>query len=346
MADEAGDPAAVDLVRLDQLADLMAECRARLHGLADDFHWRPRPASQAALDRYALQKHFSHAAAEAASPAPPAGYLDDAGIRSVVDGASEFVLMSEVVATYLDIAAGYLASMSALYRAREVFYGPLPLARSVVETSARVIWVLGGPTGATGPDAGAALARLARCYLEHYLSAELAKKTAGHLGGKTDPIHVDAKAHWEDVRQHIRQVFPDSTREELGRGELHEQKLPGPEAGVTALYDVLREYAGVALTSTEVEGIYDFLSSGTHPTLYQARQMRQLIDHGGHVGTEVSIDVDFLSRVTNVAVNAFYGAFTATASYFGATSTHIDLLSDAIDRSIPGAMRDPAPEAG
>ena len=55
----------------------------------------------------------------------------------------------------------------------------------------------GNPENTANPKAEA---RLARAYLEEFCSSMVAKRTAGHLGKKADPVHQAARARWKEVR--------------------------------------------------------------------------------------------------------------------------------------------------
>jgi hypothetical protein len=141
------------------------------------------------------------------------------------------------VVTYLEIAAGHLGGLAALYAAGEVMFPLLPLARAaVVENSAHAIWVVGVP--------GNAEDRLARAYLEECTSSEYARMTAGRLGSKSDWIYVDAARRWTAVRAPAVAAFPGATHEGLGKGELAGQTLPSPQACVEGMYRLLNAYAG------------------------------------------------------------------------------------------------------
>lgn len=60
--------------------------------------------------------------------------------------------------------------------------------------------------------------------------------------------------------------------------------FPRPETSVEDLFDLLHRGAGSSVTARQGAGIYGFLSGGTHPSLYQARQLRMYVDHGDYVG--------------------------------------------------------------
>ncbi|MDC5696293.1 hypothetical protein OO014_03420 [Intrasporangium calvum] len=301
------------LERHQELATLMWMGRDTFLSSSTTFHWKPAPGSQAALDQAVLEKF------------DPNEFMD--GIWA------GFHLVSEVVATYLSIGGGHLAAMAVLFETGEVHFAPKPLARSTIENCARAMWVLGKPSDA-------AEQRLARAYLEELLSSEIAKRTAGHLGEKTDPVHQDAQKRWKEVRRRMIAAYPGADATSISKGELGDQVRPGVEDGVTWFYALLRDHAGGNLSDDQASGMYDFLSSGTHPTLYQARQMRHWDeDHGDHVSSLFVVDTEFLERLCTAAVVAYFQVLAATFSYFGADPTPVEKFADAIERVLPGVLK-------
>jgi len=88
----------------------------------------------------------------------------------------------------------------------------------------------------------------------------------------------------------------------------------------------------------QTEGLYDLLSSRTHPTLYQARQMREYIDHGDHAGTRLVIDICFLERLAGAVLIAYCQVLCTAFSYFGAAPAPVEAFGDAIAAALPGTL--------
>lgn len=301
-----------DRDRARELGELLWLARTTFLSASSDFHWRPGRTSQASLDNDALT---------AFDTAPN-------GKDGIFSGST---LIHEVVATYLEIGAGHLAGMGLLFYSGEVFFPPKPLARSVIENCARAQWVL-------GKTRDKAEARLARAYLEEFYSSMVAKRTAGHLGEKADPVHQAARARWKEVRARMIAAFPDATPTTIDAGELGGEKQPGVEECVKWFYELLRDHAGGTLDDKQAEGLYDFLSSGTHPTLYQARQLREYVDHGDHAGTRLVMDIGFLERLAGAVLVAYYQVLASTFSYFGADPSPVEAFGDAIAAALPGTL--------
>lgn len=103
-------------------------------------------------------------------------------------------------------------------------------------------------------------------------------------------------------------------------------------------YELLRQHAGGTFDETQAGGLYDFLSSGTHPTLYQARQLREYIDQGDHAGTRLVMDLGFLERLAGVVLIAYYQLLSSVVSYFGADSSPVEGFGDAIAAALPDTL--------
>ena len=132
--------------RLIELSELADSCRTTFLRTATASHWKPAQGSYAAKVQAALAAR------------DPAG----------------FMLVSEVVVTYLEIAANHFGGLAVLYRYGEAMFPPVPLARSIPELTAHVMWVLGESSG-TADDI------LARACLEELINRETAKQAAGRM---------------------------------------------------------------------------------------------------------------------------------------------------------------------
>lgn len=297
--------------RMDELAGLYDACRTVFLQVSNDSHWRPAPGSPASMSQKFLTTMDTH----------PSSVALCAG----------FDLVTEATVTFLDIGAGHLEGLAALHRAGTVMFPAAPLARAVLENSAHSMWVIGA---GDGPQE-----QLARAYLEEFKSAEMAKMAAVRMGSRTDQVYVDAAKRWQTVRTRALIVFPASSKETLDNDELGGQKLLGPQACVEWMYEQLRAGGGSTVDARQAKGIYDFLSSGTHPTLYQARQLREFVDHGDHYGARLTIEIGFLERMAAVVVVAFQAALSYAMSFYGLDLERHTQLMQHFDDVLPGVLR-------
>lgn len=301
-------------VRLEELAELAEACRQVFLAYAES-RWDPVPESPAALARPEIIK---------TDPATNSG-----GVTAGFD------LVSEVIVTYLEVAANHLGGIAALYRSGEVMFSPVPLVRSVLEYSSHAAWVIGDGTG-VAEDV------LARAYLEEFTSCEFAKMAAGRMGSKNDPSYIKARDRWAEVRNRAIAAFPGTTAADLDESKpgrtISNQTLPNPEAAVTWMLSLIYRKANGSVTNKQGQGIYAFLSSGTHPSLYQARQLRNAINTGDSVKSVLSVDTSYLENLLGVAVMAFYNALSYVVSFYGLGSEYHAVLTEKIDAVLPGRL--------
>lgn len=106
------------------------------------------------------------------------------------------------------------------------------------------------------------------------------------------------------------------------------------------MFDLLERHGGGIISAREAQGVYGFLSAGTHPSLYYIRQLRVPVDHGDHVGTQLVADMQFFEKILTYAIASFYNAFSYTVSAYGLPEKQLDALTDRIDTTIPGLFRE------
>lgn len=206
------------LARTAELAELADAGRTAFLALAKSA-WQPAEDSAAASAKIALT---------AKDPA-----------TSSVGILPGFDLVSEVVVTYLEVAANHLGGLAALYRSGEVMFSPLPLVRSILEYSAHAMWVV-------GDGSGLAEDMLARAYLEEFVSSEFAKMAAGRMGSKEDDSHQNAQKRWKAIRERAMAAFPGTTPKDLGERTIAGQTLLSPEGAVSWMFDLLHSNAKAA----------------------------------------------------------------------------------------------------
>lgn len=301
--------------RLIELAHVAESCRITFLDISRDSHWRPARGSIAAVVQAVLKQH---------DPA-----------LSTADLSAGFDLVSEVVVTYLEVAAGHFGGLAALYRNGEAMFPPAPVVRSIMELCAHSMWVLGDRSG-TPAD------MLARAYLEEFASCEFAKMATGWMHSKDDQTYKRALLRWATVRNRAIAAFPGTTRRDLSEERpgrtIAGQVLLGPKGSVTWMFDFVHKAAGGTVDEDQARGVYAFLSSGTHPSLYPARQLRVAVDHGDHYGTVLSMPVAHLERILATAVLVFYNALSYVLDFYGLDRAVHDALTATIDEFLPGRL--------
>ncbi|WP_394194125.1 hypothetical protein [Microbacterium foliorum] len=299
--------------RLEDLALTMLACRDAFHETADTFHWEPGPGSPAADDAKNL-------------PTP------DPLISNPI-GETGHRLLAEVVQTFLLSASGHLGGLAGLYMTGEIVFSPPVLIRSILENCAHAVWVL-GEEGEPAED------RLARCYLEEFISAEQARTNSKYMRGEGHESHIEADKAYQGLVEQIKDRFPGASVRKLKEGLLLGQELPGLNKSVKLMYS-LAEASGGTVTQDQASGIYGFLSNMTHPTLYPARQRRRWYadpEHGHRVAY-LDVRLGSVESEARVALSTFYNALTYVTSYFGWPSTIMEALEAKIEATIPNFFR-------
>lgn len=301
--------------RLSALALVAESCRAAFIGTARNSRWHPNGGSYAEAAKRDLTR------------------LDS--VPKTSDVLTGFNLVSEVIVTYLEVAAGHFGGLAALYRSGEAMFPPLPLARSIIELCAHVMWVLGDGSG-TPADI------LARAYLEEFTSCEHAKMAASRMASKEAGSFIRARDRWTLVRDRAIAAFPGTTPDDLSESKpgrtLNGQLLPGPEACVAWMFRLLLKEGAGGYTERHALGIYEYLSSGTHPSVYQARQLRVPAHQGDGDGTDLRIEIRFLEQLLAVVIYAFYNALSYVIDFYGLERVEHDALTATIDEVLPGLL--------
>jgi hypothetical protein len=284
---------------------------------AGRFHWMPQRDSLA-----------EHVAETLPSPDP---------LLSIARQETGHRLITGAVQTYMQTAAGHLGALGVLYETGEVFSAPGTIVRGALESVARVFWILGGQQDE--PEQ-----RLARAYLEEFLSAEEAQMVAARMGGNESETLVARAGIRIALRSEILDRFPGASKTDLakeGGRTLAGERLISPSAGVTSMFELFERQAGSTITKRTALGMYDFLSNATHPTLYPSRQRRMWVEHPSHPGEHIAlerVEVGFLKRQAAVAVVAYYNALSYVTSYFGWSRGVYDTLTARIDTVLPGTL--------
>lgn len=295
--------------RLEALAQTLEACRDAFHETAIRFHWEPVVGSPAA-----------HDAEDLPTPDP---------LVTAPTGETGHRLLAEVIQTFLLAASAHLGGLAGLYRAGEVTFSPPVLLRSILENCAHALWVL-------GEEDEPATDRLARCYLEEFVSAEQARTNAKYMNGENHQSYIEADKAYQGLVEQIKGRFPGSSTRKLKDGILFGQELPGLKESVKLMYS-LAEAGGGTITQDQASGIYGFLSNMTHPTLYPARQRRRWYEDSvhGHRVAYLHISLESIEREARVALATFYNALTYVTSYFGWSTTIVEALEAEIDATIP-----------
>lgn len=289
--------------RFDELAELFLRCRAAWREVTTETEGHPSPSSLAARDQQEVSEHLASDHAHAA------------------------LVIPSVLQRYVLAASEQFGGLAALYEAQEVLYSPANLARSLIEHCASVAWVLGA-------DDEPAENRLARAYREELKSAEEAKKNAGRLLGKTNPIHLRMTDGFKRCREEIDEIFPGGwSEDDNGHRLLHGQRLPRPEESVTSL---LSKFLSRPQSPDVARGTYGYISNMAHPTLYRISGLWSVEERDGQRVPVLDVGIEDHEKQAQLIVSPYYEVLTRVMTYHGWPSVRHRELTQAIDRLLPG----------
>ena len=92
------------------------------------------------------------------------------------------------------------------------------------------------------------------------------------------------------------------------------------------------------MTARQSAGMYDFLSSNSHPTLYPLRQVRRWAQHAGHQYGSILLDLDHLERLAAAAVLGFYNALAYAIGFYDAGRATHKRLTACIAATMPSVF--------
>jgi hypothetical protein len=230
----------------------------------------------------------------------PSGNWDESWVQTAT-------FHSEV---YLLAASQHLTGIAALLRAREVAFPIAPLARSISELSARIVWLLDHRSLGIRQ-------RCARAVLD-YVDSTLREKQAAVAFQHRQASMIGQKYHY------VRKVLPaqlfdpsEIVISPSGTLILSKQRLLGPSQMV--------EESGRIVDSPEAKSTYDFLSAHVHPTIFAIAEMLHTEIDGEVLRHEVRIeDADFPTKLTLNAVADFQRAWRQLTSWLMAGLDEVD----------------------
>lgn len=214
-----------------------------------------------------------------------------------------------------------LASMAALLRADEYVFGLFPLARSVIEHSAAVVWVL--------DPACSVEERCARAALAMDRSNEELVTASAHLADKKNDTY---RARRDAMRQHradVQEQFPEGTDLEAHPKSIAGQALLPP----TGLVKHFANSGGY--NPREWEGIYDYLcAAANHPTLAAF----EFFDEAAEEDHLPIMTEDFLERLVRAVLATYLMALQGYAAYCGWDEGAVQALRDQSQEFFPDPL--------
>lgn len=214
------------------------------------------------------------------------------------------------------VASDQLGALSTVVASKRNLLGVFPIARSIIEHCATLLWVL-------APDMQTRT-RGARAALAARRSAEETCTAMAHLTGKGSPEHVKARAALKELRGGLKQEFQLATGNEA---EILGETLASPTVIVSAVGTMTGDGARTW------QGIYDYLCAvANHPTL-------RVFDFVERDASSASLEVSdaFLARLVRACLAVYLSALDATVHYFGWNADETDEFYDLVHSILPDA---------
>ncbi len=229
-------------------------------------------------------------------------------------------LIPTVTYFYTSSAAEHLGGLGALYRQHEVLFPPAALVRGVVEHCARILSMI--QQGDQPVED-----RLARAYLEMLASAEERKKTSGRILGKDSDAFKGAAEEYRELQRRAEALFGSPIRDGDGRFVLRAQRRQSLEDCVIWALTFIKQPA---------EGVYDYISNITHPTLYPHFEMWGPGEGGEPLTSQVTVE-EHRTRAA-YAIVPFLETLSFLSSYNGWPRDRVDELEAVLGGLLPGII--------
>lgn len=229
----------------------------------------------------------------------------DRGTRASAEGVIALVDLWTLV------AAEQLASIAALLRAEDYVYGLFPLARSLLEHSTAVVWLL---DPSIEPHE-----RAARGALAIDRSNEALVTTAAHLSDKQNETYKARRAAMRAHRLAVNEEFQDGTDFGSSPKTVAGQPLLSPT-------ELVKRFANVAEENErEWEGIYDYLcAAANHPSLAAFEFFTEAAE-GEH---QLGIPDELLERFVRPLIASYLLGLEGYAAYCGWDQSAIQELRE------------------
>lgn len=205
--------------------------------------------------------------------------------------------IAQDAATYVTAASQHLRALAGLLGPEIVLTG-WSLTRALVEHCGRAAWLL-------SPDA-TPIGRVARFYMERIVSLHMARLATEQIG---DRKHAkELKRGREALLNQAKQVFPDV--ELFKTEELNDWAVGGEP--YTGLGKAVNDFGRGSLGG---KGLYDVLSTFTHPSLYRLRAQTSVTELEDRLHFAFTMEPDVIRWQLAMACGSVYRAAHHVAGY-------------------------------
>ncbi|MDK0522854.1 hypothetical protein [Streptomyces sp. ML-6] len=205
--------------------------------------------------------------------------------------------IAQDAATYVTAASQHVRALAGLLGPEAVLTG-WSLTRALVEHCSRATWLLGLDVTPTG--------RVARFYMERIVSLHMARLAAEQVGNRKRAKKL--KRDREALLSQARQVFPDIKLFKV-------EKLNDWAVGGETYAGLGKAVNGLGRDHLNTRGLYDMLSTFTHPSLYRLHAQTTVTQLEDQVHYAFTAHPDVIRWQIAVASGSVYRAAHHVVAY-------------------------------
>ncbi|MFF4095859.1 hypothetical protein ACFYYY_18835 [Streptomyces sp. NPDC001834] len=218
--------------------------------------------------------------------------------------------IAQDAATYVTAASQHVRALAGLLGPEIVLTG-WSLARALGEHCGRATWLLGLDVTPTG--------RVARFYMERIVSLHMARLATEQIGDRKKAKKL--RRGREALLSQARQIFPDIELFEVEK--LNDWAVGGePYAGLGKAVN------GLGRDHLTTRGLYDMLSTFTHPSLYRLRAQTTVTQLEDRVHYAFTAQPDVIRWQIAVASGSLYRAAHHVVAYLQLDDAPLEQWAD------------------
>lgn len=275
---------------------------------------------EGALDLATTWDKVAYRCGDATSPSSPCALEAKALPATIDDGPAMTRAIAHDAAMYVTAATQQLRALAHLLGPEVVLTG-WPVTRAVAEHCGRAAWLLGADVKPTN--------RVARFYMERIVSVHMARLSAEKIGKQKHAKEL--KKEREALLGRARTVFDDIGLFQIE--ELNDWSVGGePYAGLGKAVN------GFGQDALGASGLYDILSTFTHPSLYRLWQQSRTTELEDRTHHGFTAKAEVVQWQFAVASSSVYRAAHHVVGYLGLDDAPLERWADRHPGMIGGGL--------
>ena len=266
--------------------------------------------------------------ADLGDPAPDSPVAHERAIWSDDAGRNATVRAFFLADFWLSNAAMLLDGLGHLFRAGAVLIAPLPLARSVLEFSARTVHLL---------DPGIGPSRRAiRAVIEEAHSIDAMRTAAKRMFGAQSEQYRALRTRSSRLRQEAAALSSSAVEGNPDKWDLDGERLARPS-------EIVEELGELSSAGRVMRGVYDQLSAFVHPGL--GAMLYFATDDSGAATDVATTSIQDMEAIAQNALGPYYTAMRRFATFAGWDPPELQTFEESLSAVFPEMFEsaDPAP---